>query len=35
MDTINLIAKFARIGARMKVADRPARQSRVAVGVVS
>src|SRR5687768_14172185 len=35
MDTTNLLAKFARIGARMKVADRPSRRFRAASGVVS
>src|SRR5438067_13400483 len=34
MDTNLLDAKFARIGARLKVADRPARRSRTA-GVIS
>jgi hypothetical protein len=35
MDTSNLLTKFARIGARMKVADRSARRTRAAAGVVS
>jgi hypothetical protein len=34
MDTSNLITKFARIGARLKVTDRPANRRRVASGVV-
>jgi len=35
MDTDNLLAKFTRIGARMKVADPPHRRMRVASGVIS
>ena len=35
MDNSNLLAKFARIGARLKVADRPSRRSRITSGVVS
>ena len=35
MDTTNLLAKFARIGARLKVADRPSRRFRAASGVIS
>jgi hypothetical protein len=35
MDTSNLLTKFARIGARLKVADRPSRPLRAASGVVS
>ncbi len=35
MDTSNLLSKFARIGARLKVADRPSRRFRTASGVVS
>ena len=35
MDTSNLLTKFARIGARLKVADGPSRAFRVASGVVS
>jgi len=35
MDTSNLLIKFARIGARLKVADRPSRRYRTASGVVS
>lgn len=35
MDTSNLLTKFARIGARLKVADRPSRPMRAASGVVS
>ena len=35
MDTSNLLIKFARIGARLKVADRPSRRFRTASGVVS
>ena len=35
MDTSNLLIKFARIGARIKVADRPSRRFRTASGVVS
>ena len=35
MDTSNLQIKFARMGARIKVADRPARRRRVASGVIS
>jgi hypothetical protein len=35
MDTTSLLAKFARIGARMKVADRPSRRFRVAAGAIS
>jgi len=35
MDTDNLLAKFARIGARLKVADRPSRRFAVASGVIS
>jgi hypothetical protein len=34
MDTALLNSKFARIGARLKIADRPARRSRIS-GVVS
>ncbi len=35
MDTTNLLTKFARIGARLKVADRPSRRSRVTEGVLT
>ena len=35
MDTSNLLTKFARIGARLKVTDRPSNRSRVASGVIS
>ncbi len=35
MDTSNLLTKFARIGARLKVADRPSRRFRTASGVIS
>ena len=35
MDTSNLLTKFARIGARLKVADRPTNRRRVASGVIS
>src|SRR3954465_9435599 len=35
MDTDNLLTKFARIGARLKIADRPSRRFRGASGVVS
>ncbi len=35
MDTSNLLIKFARIGARLKVADRPSCRFRTASGVVS
>ena len=35
MDTTDLLTKFARIGARIKVADRPSRRSRVPIGVIS
>src|SRR4051812_12799523 len=35
MDTTNLLSKFARIGARLKVADRPSRPFRAASGVIS
>src|SRR3954470_20730197 len=35
MDTTNLLTKFARIGARLKVADRPSRPFRVASGVLT
>ena len=35
MDTDNLLTKFARIGARLKVADRPSRRFRAASGVIS
>lgn len=35
MDTSTLLTKFARIGARLKVADRPSRAFRVASGIVS
>ena len=35
MDTTDLLTKFARIGARIKVADRPSRRSRVPMGVIS
>ena len=30
MDTSNLLTKFARIGARLKVSDRPSRSLRIA-----
>jgi hypothetical protein len=35
MDTSNLMTKFARIGARLKVTDRPSNRRRVASGVIS
>ena len=35
MDTSNLLIKFARIGARLKVADQPSRRLTTASGVVS
>ena len=35
MDTTNLLAKFARIGARVKVADRPTRRFRADQGVIT
>ena len=35
MDTTDLLTKFARIGARVKVADRPTRRSRVPLGAIS
>jgi hypothetical protein len=35
MDTTNLLKKFARIGARIKVADRPTRRFRATAGVLS
>lgn len=35
MDTTDLLTKFARIGARIKVADRPSRRSRIPTGVLS
>lgn len=35
MDADNLLAKFTRIGARMKVTDIPPRRMRVASGVIS
>ncbi|MFO0953536.1 MAG: hypothetical protein U0835_20765 [Isosphaeraceae bacterium] len=35
MDTTDLLSKFARIGARLKVADRPSRPFRAMSGVVS
>ena len=35
MDTTNLLTKFARIGARLKVADRPSRRFRATSGVIS
>jgi hypothetical protein len=35
MDTSSLQTKFARMGARIKVADRPSRRRRVASGVIS
>ena len=35
MDTSNLLTKFARIGARLKVTDRPSNRRRVASGVIS
>jgi hypothetical protein len=35
MDSTNLLAKFARIGARLKVADRPSRRFGAASGVLS
>ncbi len=35
MDTTDLLTKFARIGARLKVADRPTRRSRVPLGLLS
>ena len=35
MDTTDLLTKFARIGARVKVADRPSRRSRIPAGVLS
>jgi hypothetical protein len=35
MDTSNLLTKFDRIGARLKVVDRPSRRFRAALGVIS
>jgi hypothetical protein len=35
MDTMDLLTKFARIGARVKVADRPSRRFRIPTGVLS
>jgi hypothetical protein len=35
MDIDNLLGKFARIGARLKIADRPSRRFRAASGVIS
>jgi hypothetical protein len=35
MDTTDLLRKFARIGARVKVADRPTRRSRIPLGLLS
>ncbi len=35
MDTSNLFTKFTRIGARLKVADRPSNRRRVGSGVIS
>ena len=35
MDTTDLLTKFARIGARLRVADRPTRRSRVPLGAIS
>ena len=35
MNTTELLAKFERIGARVKVADRPSRRSRVPTGTIS
>ena len=35
MDSTKLLTKFARIGARLKVADRPTERSRVASGILS
>jgi len=35
MDTTDLLMKFARIGARLKVADRPSRRFRATSGVVT
>jgi hypothetical protein len=35
MDTTDLLTKFARIGARVKVADRPSRRSRATPGILS
>jgi hypothetical protein len=35
MDTVDLMRKFARIGARLKVADRPSRRFRPAAGALS
>ncbi|APW63853.1 hypothetical protein [Paludisphaera borealis] len=35
MDTTDLLMKFARIGARLKVADRPSRRFRAASGVIT
>jgi hypothetical protein len=35
MNTKDLLTKFARIGARVKVADRPTRRSRVPMGALS
>ena len=35
MDTTDLLTKFARIGARVKVADRPSRRNRLPAGVLS
>src|SRR4051794_7018822 len=35
MDTTNLLMKFARIGARIKVADRPSRPIRATAGLIT
>jgi hypothetical protein len=35
MDTSNLLVKFTRIGARLKVADRPSNRTRVASGAIT
>ncbi len=35
MDTDNLLAKFARMGARLKIADRASRRFRATSGVIS
>ncbi len=35
MDTSNLLTKFARMGARLKVIDRPARRFPTPSGVIS
>ncbi len=35
MDTSNLLGKFARMGARLKMTDRPSRRFRIASGVVN